>query len=83
MIQKNAALSLLEGYKMANEFISMERKKRLAQLTTKESLHEYTALCELAIESIKNEHIKGLQQKKIEFLLKRRQTFNRVKSGNS
>lgn len=78
-IQKSALLSLLEGYKKANELIFKEKKKRLARLTNEESLSEYTALCELAEEGGKSETIEKLQEKKIEFLLKRRHMFNRVK----
>jgi len=77
MIQKSALLSLLGGYKKANELIVEEKRKRLALLTTEESFSEYIALCELAEEGVKSEGIEKLQKKRIEFLLKRRQIFNR------
>lgn len=72
IIQKSILLSLLGGYKKANELIVEEKKRRLAHLTTKDSLREYIALCELAEEGVKSEGIEKLQKKKIEFLLKRR-----------
>ncbi|TVM03514.1 MAG: hypothetical protein CV087_04660 [Candidatus Brocadia sp. WS118] len=79
MIQKNALVSLLKGYRKANELIAEEKKRRLAHLTTKDSLREYIALCELAEEGVKSEDIEKLQKKKIEFLLKRRNLLDGVK----
>lgn len=79
IMQKVALLSLLNGYKKANELIVEEKKKRLAQLTTEESLCEYIALCELAEEGIKSSDIERLQKRRVEFLLKKRQIFNKAK----
>jgi len=63
MIQKSALLSLLGGYKKANELIVEEKRKRLALLTTEESFSEYIALCELAEEGVKSEALKSYRKK--------------------
>lgn len=77
MIRKDRILSFLEGHKMADELI-VEEKKRLPRLSGEDSFREYIALCELAEKGIRKGNSEMLQKKKIEFLLRRRQFFNRV-----
>lgn len=75
--QKEDLLSLLEGYKKANELIAAERKKRLSQMTSEDSIHEYDHLCRLyAVAGKKGLEI--LESQRIIFLEKRRRLFNRI-----
>ena len=78
MIRKDTILSFLEGHKRADELIVEEKKKRLTRLLGEDSSREYIALCELAEKGIRKGNWEILQKKKIEFLLKRRQFFNRA-----
>jgi hypothetical protein len=64
MMQKSVVLNLLKGYRKANELIAEEKKRRLAHLTTKDSLREYIALCELAEEDVKSKGIENLQKRR-------------------
>ncbi len=77
---KDIALSLLKGYKKANELILKERKKRLAIITTEEALREYDYLCKLYSTADKR-GLERLDNIKISFLIKRRNIFNRIRKA--
>ncbi len=76
-IDKTSLVSLLNGYKRANELIYEERKKRLAKLTPEQSLREYIQLCELADEMFEQIESEEILKKRLEILLKRRMLFNK------
>lgn len=76
--QKTILVSLLKGYKKANRLATVERKKRLLQMTTEGSLREYDYLCSLYA-SIKRKGMEGLEGEKVSFLKRRRQIFNKIR----
>lgn len=76
--QKSSLLNLLKGYKKANELIMQERKFRLAQLTGKDSLPEYDALCKMWEANPIKENFGRLEKQRISFLLNRRRLFNKL-----
>jgi len=70
-LKKDYLLHLLEGYKKANEFIALEKRKKLSQMTFEDSLHQYDYLCNLyAI--LEDKRLERLESQKISFLVKRR-----------
>lgn len=75
-VTRKDLLQFLVGHKKANELIKAERRKRLSQLTTEDSLREYETLCNTRESSPDKEGLKFLERRKIEFLLKRRELLN-------
>ena len=75
--KKDCLISLLEGYKKANELIMAEKGKRLVQMGVDASTCEYDHLCGLYSTSGKK-RLGKLENQKILFLLKRREIFNKV-----
>lgn len=76
--QRSSLLKLLKGYKKANELIIQERKIRLSQLTGKDSLPEYDALCRIWEANSERGSFKGLEKQRISFLINRRRLFNKA-----
>lgn len=77
--QKTALLNLLEGYKKSNDLVAAERRKRLAQLTVKDSVREYNALCKTWEAASKKEGLERLEKQRILLLIKRRRLFNKAR----
>lgn len=75
---RNALFSFINGYKEANKFIRREKRVRLAQLRTQDSLNEYDDLCRLWETTPKGEDISWLEKRRILFLIRRRELFNKV-----
>jgi len=76
--QKTALLNLLEGYKKSNDLATAERGKRLAQLTAKDSIREYDALCKTWEIASKKEGLERLEKQRISLLIKRRRLFDKT-----
>ncbi len=74
-LKKDYLSGLLEGYKKANELIASERRRRLAQMTAKDSVREYDHLCKLYA-VLEKKGLERLESRKISSLIKRRQTLN-------
>ncbi|MBI4680390.1 MAG: hypothetical protein HY753_04065 [Nitrospirae bacterium] len=74
-LKKDYLSGLLEGYKKANELIASERRRRLAQMTAKNSVREYDYLCRLYA-VLEKKGLERLESRKISSLIKRRQTLN-------
>lgn len=78
-VSKKDLLIFLNGHTQANILIEEERSKRLPQLSIKESLLEYEALCEFWESSLAKETSEDFEKQKISFLVKRRELLNRVR----
>lgn len=74
-LKKDYLSGLLEGYKKANELIASERRQRLAQMTSKDSVREYDHLCRLYA-VLEKRGLERLERRKISSLIKIRQTLN-------
>jgi hypothetical protein len=74
-LKKDYLLRLLEGYKKANKFIALEKRKKLSQMTFEDSLRQYDYLCNLyAI--LEDKRLDRLESQKISFLIKRRRVLD-------
>lgn len=74
--QKIILLSFLKGHKKAGELIAIEKKKRLVELTTEESLREYDDLCSMWDRNPAKTGMEKIQAQKILFHVNTRKLFN-------
>lgn len=76
--QKKILLSFVNGYKEAEKIISAEKRNRLTRLTVESSLREYDNLCRLWEQVTKGADLKPFEKRRISFLIRQRQLFNKV-----
>jgi hypothetical protein len=74
---KSSLQRFLNGYKKFNKLAASEKRKRLAQMTTEDSLREYRYLCSLYA-FVEDKEFSALEHRKIAFLKKRRQILNKI-----
>ncbi len=77
-LRKTGLLLFIDGQKRVNELVKAEKRKRLSQLTVKDSLLEYDALCNIWESNPKKEEMGGLERHRTSFLIRRRERFNRA-----
>jgi hypothetical protein len=77
-VKKKDLSPFLEGHRKAEKLIKAEKKKRLSQLTNKDSIREYDYLCKAWEANTNKEGIESLEKQKISFLLKRRRLFDKA-----
>lgn len=85
MLDPKIVKQTIEGYREANRVIEEERKQRLQSMTKEESSAIYDNLCEFYYSHMKKEDFEKLEPLKIEFLVRRRQLFDkfaRLKKSN-
>jgi len=70
---------LVSGYRKVDKLIAKERRKRLVNMSTEDSLREYICLCNLYTSSkYYRQEFGALEYRKIEFIKKRRQLLNKI-----
>jgi len=77
-LQRALVKKFVNGNKRASRFVTEERRKRLKHMTTEDSLAEYDYLCKTYSISAK-EGLGELERHRIDFLIKRRKVFNKLK----
>lgn len=78
MLDPKLLRQTIEGYKEVNRITEEERMRRLQSMTTEESKAIYDSLCEIYFSHFSKEEYEKLEPLRIEFLVRRRQLFDKV-----